>query len=212
MKIKQGEATESLPFGFINNRVDQQAITIMSPANWEELNREHLVDCRVFQVYKKRFQHSQTQKESDFFVIDCNDWVQVLALTPERELIMVNQFRYGSKTHSWEVPGGIIDDADGDPITAGERELLEETGYAGKNARLIGWVYSNPAILSNRSHFVLIENCELVATQSWDEHEEIEIKIVPLEQALEMARTGKISHTIALNALFKLQNELGIEE
>lgn len=177
----------------------------MSPAPWEELNQSHLADCRVFQVYKKKFQHSVQKKESDFFVIDCNDWVQVLALTPERELIMVNQFRYGSKAFSWEVPGGIIDNEDESPIVAGERELLEETGYAGKNACSLGWVYANPAILTNRSHFILVQDCHPVAEQNFDEHEEIEMKIVPVEEAFGMAAREEISHTIALNALFKLQ-------
>jgi len=180
----------------------------MSPAIWEELSKEHLADCRVFQVYKKHFRHSQDRRESDFYVIDCNDWVQVLALTAKRELLLVNQFRYGSKAHSWEVPGGIIDDADGDPVVAGERELLEETGYAGKRARHIGWVYANPAILSNRSHFVVVEDCAPIAAPSFDEHEEIEMQRAPLEHVWEMAKTGKITHTITLNALFKLHTEL----
>lgn len=41
---------------------------------------EHMVDCRVFQVYKKNFQHSENRKEKEFFVIVCNDWVQAIAL------------------------------------------------------------------------------------------------------------------------------------
>ena len=178
---------------------------------WEQLTCEHLLDCRVFQVYKKRFRHRDQDKQGDFYVLDCNDWVQVLALTPQQELIMVNQFRYGSKALSWEVPGGVIDDADSDPIIAGERELIEETGYAGKGAKTIGWVYANPAILTNRCHFVLVENCQLIAATAFDEHEDIAVERMPIDRVFNMARKGHITHSIALNALFMLQQHLTLK-
>ena len=47
--------------------------------------------------------------EGDFFVLDTNDWVNVLAITPKQELVLVRQFRYGSQEFSLEPPGGVIE-------------------------------------------------------------------------------------------------------
>jgi len=175
------------------------------PADWELLNATHHADCKVYEVTKERFRHPGDEREGDFFIMRCPDWVQVIALTAAEELVLVKQYRFGVRQSGWEVPGGVIDPEDGDPLTAGVRELLEETGYVGENAREIGWVHPNPALQTNRSHFVLVENCHLRDGQNLDPNEELQVKAVPVEEAYAMAARGEITHSIALNALFWLQ-------
>ena len=65
------------------------------------------------------------------------DWVNVVAVTPEGKIVLVRQFRFGSNSLWLEVPGGVMEKGE-DPITAGVRELSEETGYGGGKASLIG--------------------------------------------------------------------------
>jgi 8-oxo-dGTP pyrophosphatase MutT (NUDIX family) len=174
---------------------------------WQSIRRDPHADCRVFQVFKKRCRHSIRETERDFFEIASPDWVNVLALTPERNLVLVNQFRIGVEEFSWELPGGVVDRGE-DPLAGGLRELAEETGFAGEAARIIGWTHPNPAIQNNRCHFVLVENCRLSKELDWDSDEEIECTLKPLTWALEAARSGKLSHALTLNALFFLQAEL----
>jgi len=52
----------------------------------------------------------------------------------------------------------MIDLHEKDPITAGLRELSEETGYEGEHARQLGYVHANPAIMSNTCYTVFVEN------------------------------------------------------
>jgi 8-oxo-dGTP pyrophosphatase MutT (NUDIX family) len=94
-----------------------------------------------------------------------------------------------------------MDAADADPIAAGLRELREETGYAGATARLLGSVRPNPAIQSNRCHFVLVESAVRAHGLEWDADEEIEITTEPVEQVLALARSGGICHSLVLSAL-----------
>ena len=138
-----------------------------SPSSWD-LKDSHLhSDCRIFEVYKQRFRRRSDGVEGDFFVLETNSWVNVLAITPSRELVLVRQFRYGTQELSLEPPGGVIEKGE-DPIEAGLRELKEETGFVGEKAVLIGSARPNAAILSNQCHFVLVENVMKTAELAFD--------------------------------------------
>ncbi len=146
-------------------------------------------------------------KEGDFFVIETNDWVNVLAITSDKEIILVRQFRYGTEKYSLEPPGGVVEKGE-DPIIAGVRELEEETGYAGNNPKIIGNVFPNSAIMANRCHFVLVNDVQKVKKVHFDEHEELETVKVPIDDLTYLVQKGDITHSIAINAIFHLHLEL----
>ena len=98
-----------------------------TPSSWSLLKDDLHADCRIFEIRKQRFLRNSDRKQGDFFVLDTKDWVNVLALTSDDHLVMVRQFRYGTKDFSLEPPGGVVEDGE-DPSLAGQRELLEETG------------------------------------------------------------------------------------
>jgi 8-oxo-dGTP pyrophosphatase MutT (NUDIX family) len=133
-------------------------------------------------------------------VIEAPDWVNVLALTPEHELVLVRQFRFGIDNLSLEIPGGMIEPGE-DPLAAGLRELREETGYAGARVRSLGSVHPNPAMQNNRCHFVCVEEARRTDGTDWDEDEEIEILTQPVEEVYALARSGGITHALVLDAL-----------
>ena len=88
-----------------------------------------------------------------------------------------------------------------DPVAAGLRELREETGYAGTSAVLLGAVHPNPAIQSNRCHFVLVDGAVRSHELEWDADEEIRVLTEPVARVFELAHAGKIFHGLVLNAL-----------
>jgi len=167
---------------------------------WEKGTSHSLAATRIFDVRGVQFRHPVRGTQREFVVIDAPDWVNVLALTPDHRLVMVNQFRYGIDAFSWEIPGGVIDLCE-DPVTAGVRELREETGYTGKSARLLGSVNPNPAIMNNRCHLVLVEGVVLAQALEWDPDEEIEVTTIPVDEAYTWAESGRITHSLVLNAL-----------
>lgn len=171
-----------------------------SPSRWEERGRWVRLHTRVFDVQEVRYRHPVRQTESDFVVIRAPDWVNVVALTPGGELVLVRQFRFGIDGFSLEIPGGVMEPGE-DPISAGRRELQEETGFAGGAARLLGSVHPNPAIQSNRCHYVLIEAAVRSHELAWDADEEIHLEMMPVDEAVRLARTGAITHALVLNAL-----------
>lgn len=170
------------------------------PVRWVRGEPRLLAHTRILELQSVPFHHPRREVKRDFVVVDAPDWVNVLAHTRDDRLVLVNQFRYGIDAFSWEIPGGVIE-AGEDPVVAGLRELKEETGYAGRNARLLASVHPNPAFMRNRCHLVLVEECELVAPPAWDHDEEIEVATVLVSEVYERARAGGITHSLVLDAL-----------
>lgn len=179
-------------------------MSITGPSRWEKLGHTMQAKTRIFDLLSARYRHPVRGLERDFVVVQAPDWVNVVALTPDDRLVLVRQFRYGIGEFSLEIPGGVID-AGEDPVAAGLRELREETGYAGAPGRLLGSVHPNPAIQSNRCHFVLVEEAVKSHPLQWDADEEIHVATEPVEAVLALARAGGISHGLVLDALFMFE-------
>ena len=173
---------------------------LSQPKRWLRLRSEPHATTRIFDVSRDTFRHPDRENARDFFVINAPDWVNVIALTSDRQLVLVRQFRYGINEFSLEIPGGVIDPGE-DCIAAGIRELREETGFVGGQARLLGSVHPNPAMQSNRCHLVLIENARLESGVEWDPDEELETTTMPVDQVYELAYRGGITHALVLDAL-----------
>jgi 8-oxo-dGTP pyrophosphatase MutT (NUDIX family) len=155
----------------------------------------------LFRLGKERFQSRLSGKKHDFYVIHLADAVHVVALTPDDEVLLVRQFRAGSRRDSLEIPGGLVDPGE-DPCSAGARELLEETGYAGDPAELLSTLWSNPSLLTSRISTIVIRNARLVAAPRPDPHEELSIERVPRHLVRRMIGDGQIDHALVVAGLF----------
>lgn len=164
-----------------------------------------LADYRIFSIRSDLKTSPRTGRDHDFFIIQSVDWVNVIALTPGRELVMVEQFRHGTNTVELEIPGGIMDATDTSPVATGVRELREETGYEGVNPRRLGTVAANPAIMNNFCHFILVEGCELRHPIEFDHGEDIVTRLVPFAQIPALVASGAIRHPLVVAALYHFE-------
>jgi 8-oxo-dGTP pyrophosphatase MutT (NUDIX family) len=169
---------------------------------WEKISSQPLGDYRVFSVRSDKAVSPRTQAAHDFYVIDCGNWVNVIALTPDKQLVMIEQYRHGSNTIELEIPGGIIDAQDASPEAAAVRELREETGYEGQFARRIGEVFPNPAIMSNTCFTVLVQNCHCLHPVEFDQGEDLATRLVPLSAVPALVESGEVRHSLVVAALF----------
>jgi 8-oxo-dGTP pyrophosphatase MutT (NUDIX family) len=169
---------------------------------WTLVSSETLADCRIFSVERRRMRRegAAAGEPSDFFVLRTGDWVNVVALTPEDELVLVTQWRHAAGRVTLEIPGGMVD-AGETPREAAERELLEETGYAAREWRPLGVIDPNPAILANRCHTFLALGAHRVATPHFDTTEECGLVLRPWREAPSLVTSGAITHALVVVAL-----------
>jgi 8-oxo-dGTP pyrophosphatase MutT (NUDIX family) len=172
---------------------------------WKKVGSKPVGDFRIFKLRSDICINPRTGKEHDFYVLDTVGWVNVIALTPAGELVMVRQYRVGSQTVELEIPGGMMDPGETDPVVTAVRELREETGYAGEKARLLGKIWSNPAILNNRTYTVLIENCRLQHEVEFDHGEDLSTLLVPVAEIPQLVADEKIGHSLVVVALYHFE-------
>ena len=176
------------------------------PRRWTNLETESLQDCRVFSVRRVRTRSPRTGDVHDFFTIDSPDWVNVIPVTPEGEVVMVRQYRHGSGEITLETPGGLVDPGE-TPAEAAARELLEETGYAADEIVSLAAVSPNPALFSNRRHGFLALGARRVAEVRNESTEETQVELVPFARMREEVRAGRVDHAlvIAVAYLYELE-------
>lgn len=168
---------------------------------WERVSDEEVLRCHVFSLRRHRARSPRTGQLHDFDVIDVRDWVNVVPVTRDRQLVLVKQYRHGIGDVTLETPGGIVDPEDASPAIAGEREMREETGYTAPELIPLAVVHPNPAIQNNRLHIYLAPNTQRVASPSYDATEDIEVMLVPLSEVDQLMASGAISHSLVLTAL-----------
>lgn len=141
-------------------------------------------------------------EEHDFYCIESAEWVNVVPVTTDGQVVMVRQFRHGSQTLTLEIPGGMID-AGETPAEAALRELLEETGYTAERAIPAGAVNPNPALFGNRVHTFVAPGVEKVAEIRNEGAEETWVELVPVSEIPRLVRAGEIDHALVLAGLYQ---------
>src|SRR5438552_2352282 len=172
---------------------------------WKKISSQPLGDFRIFRLRSDRKISPRTRQEHEFFVIDSVDWVNIIALTPDQHLVMVEQYRHGSNTVELEIPGGMMDATDATPEATAQRELREETGYEGENAQLIGQILPNPAIMSNICFTVMFDNCHHVHSVEFDHSEDLLTRLVPVADIPRLVGSGNIRHSLVVVALYHFE-------
>ena len=156
---------------------------------WQEISQES-----VFQKYSRKIKkiifELPSGKQSDFYIKDEGSAAAIFAMTPDKQVILVKQFRPGPKKILFEIPGGGIDKNE-TPIQAGARELLEETGYKG-DVKLVTECLDCAYSTMNRYCLIAI-NCQKIQEPQNNPEEPCETILMPIEDFRKLLRSGQMT-------------------
>lgn len=166
---------------------------------WKVVASKPVLETRIFALRKDRARSAISGREAEFQVLEAPDWVNVIALTPEQQVVLIRQYRHGTRDITVEVPGGTVDPGES-PLEAGRRELAEETGFEANRWEACGIVEPNPAFLTNRTHTFVAHGARRTGPQRPDDNEEIAVELFPLERIPTLLRDGTIRHALVMCA------------
>lgn len=173
---------------------------------WPKLSSTILRDYRIFRLRQDEVVSPRTGREHSFYVLEATDWVNVIPLTPDGQVVMVRQYRHGTGTITLELPAGMADHGGETAATAAARELREETGYVAHEIVHLGSVEPNPAFLNNQCHSFLAVDALPVHEPSFDSGEDLEIELVPLAAITGMITSGLITHSLTICAFYYFEH------
>lgn len=171
---------------------------------WEQLESEPLGDYSVFRLRRDRNQSAASGKSADFYVLEAPAWINVIPVTRDGEVVLIRQYRHGTREITLEIPGGMTDPDDASPAAAARRELREETGYDCEQLIPLGALTPNPAIQDNHIHTFLAAGAFRNGPQELHGNEEIELELCGLAEIPELIRTGRIDHALVVAAFYLL--------
>ena len=128
--------------------------------------------------------------------------VAIIPLDDDGNTWIVGQDRYTLGEFSWEVPMGGSE-AGEDPIDTARRELLEETGLTASTLTPLMRLHTSNSI-TDEEGFVFVARDLLAGEPDFDDMEDLEIRKLPLTEAIEMVKRGEITDAISVAALLRV--------
>lgn len=168
---------------------------------WQVLESRRLLHDRWISLRAERLRTASGVVIEPWYVLDYPDWAVAVAITGDDRLVLVRQWRHGAQAWSLELPGGVVDATDLDPVHAARRELLEETGHAAAEWRYLQSGFPNPAIQSNRLHVALALGARAEQAVAHEAGEAMTVELVPIPQVLEGIGRGLLSQAMHVGAV-----------
>lgn len=175
---------------------------------WRTIAEEPSADYAVFRVYRRDAAHPETGRTHRLSILECPDWVNVIALTPDDRVLLVRQFRHGTGQVTLEIPGGVVDPGES-ALAAARRELREETGHEAGQWLELGVVEPNPALQSNRCTCFLALDARPAGAPDPDSGEAIRVEALTLSDIRDAVCGGRIRHALVVCAFLFLVERAG---
>ena len=172
---------------------------------WRKVKSEAGPELLLFNARYDFMENPRNHKIMKRIVLETRDWVNVVAITPEKKIVLVKQYRFGAGKITVEIPAGLIDQNESSRDSA-IRELREETGYTTNNWQYLGYVEPNPAFLNNRCHHWLAMDVVKTTDTDLDDGEDIAVELYTYDELTDAIHIGEVNHVLALSALSRIQS------
>jgi ADP-ribose pyrophosphatase len=176
---------------------------------WRSLASQELFSALPWvRLSVERVQLADGREISDFYQIQLPEYVAVVAQTEDGQILLEREYRHAIRGITMLVPSGYIEPGE-TPLTAAQRELLEETGYAASEWHSLGSFVVDGNRGCGKAHLFFAGGASRVAAAKLDEFEKVEILSMPVDGLVEAIQTGRLAclSTVAAIAI-ALQSDL----
>jgi 8-oxo-dGTP pyrophosphatase MutT (NUDIX family) len=174
------------------------------PQPWQALDSQYLFRKPWLTMRQDRVRLPGGGQIEEYYVWEYPPWVNVIALTTDRQVVLIRQFRYALAQVHYELPAGTCDAGEVDPLQAAQRELREETGFGGGQWRPWMALSANPALQTNVTYTFLATGVERRGPPKPETTEELTVHLVPLERARQIVLDGQMVQALHAAPLLKL--------
>ncbi len=179
------------------------AIQKDGPSRWQVLESKYLHKRPWLTVRLETLQMPDGTVVPEYYVLEYPNWVNIIAITKERQYVLVKQYRPGIGETCLELCAGICEKEDASPLASAQRELLEETGYGGGQWIEFMRVAPNASAANNYSYCFIAENVEKIGEQRLDASEELTVHLFSFEEVRELLENGEIIQATMAAPLWK---------
>ena len=180
-----------------------RAFTPLRFMPWKVLYSEYLHQKPFLMVRRDHVQLEKGTEIENYYVFESADFINVIAITIEGQMVLVRQYRHGLHRTDYELCAGYVDAGETDPMETARRELLEETGYGGGTWEKWDALSPNPAITNNLSHTYLATGVEKLQEPHYEAGEEMTVHIFSPEEVKSLLLKGEIIQALHAAPLWK---------
>lgn len=137
-----------------------------------------------------------------WFVLEFPDWVNVIAITKDGKMVMIDQYRHAIAQTRYEIVAGVIDEGE-TPLEAAQRELMEETGFGGGEWSEFMVLSPNPTNHNNLSYTYIATGVERISAPHQEDTEDIGVHLMSEQDVLQLLNEGEIIQALHAAPLYK---------
>lgn len=170
---------------------------------WKVLKSENVLRIGPWLSVRQELVELPSGKQiPTWFILELPNWINVIAITKEGEMVMIDQYRHALGETRYELVAGVIDDGES-PLEAAKRELLEETGFGGGTWSAFMTLAPNTNNQNNLSYTFLAEGVEKIQEQHQESTEDIHVHVMSKDDVRQLLESGEIIQALHSAPLWK---------
>ncbi|MBQ7571030.1 MAG: NUDIX hydrolase [Bacteroidaceae bacterium] len=169
---------------------------------WKLISSEYLFRRPWLTARRDHLQLPNGTDMPEYYVLEYPDWINIIALTRDGQMLLERQYRHGRQMVGWEIPAGCVEEGE-TPLQAAQRELLEETGYTGGEWHQLMELFPNASACTNVCYTFLATGVERTSTQHLEQTEDISVYETPLDEVFRMLQAGEFHQAPMAAPLWK---------
>lgn len=174
----------------------------MEIKKWKVLRSEYLFERPWLTARRDLVELPDGTLNPEYYILEYPTWVNVIAITPSGDFVMVEQYRHGLRDVFTELVAGVVEEGES-TLDAIRRELREEAGYGGGRWSLLTVLSQNPSCTDNLVYCYLAEGVEKIGEQKLDRTEDIAVRLLGEDEVMKLLVDDRIKQSLMAAPLWK---------